>query len=235
MSRNAAELHLFSTEGRRDGMEWVIEACRPYLEKKAEPLLAYLPLASLLADRSVEETQKCFQGLAHLVTINTETMELPEMELVLRRADAIYIPGGNTFLLNHRLHISHLFDYLQQKLQAGLPLIGVSAGAVLCGPNILTSNDLNMVGTSHFDALKLTPFNFNLHYTGDVQKDEWLNDYRHFHDNPILLIEDDAYIRIRGKTAMLVRGEAWIWRAGHEKERLAAGKEIYPYPEAKNG
>ena len=169
------------------------------------------------------------------MTINTETMELPEMELVLRRADAIFIPGGNTFLLNHRLHISHLFDYLQQKLQAGLPLIGVSAGAVLCGPNILTSNDLNMVGTSYFDGLKLTPFNFNMHYAGDVQKDEWLNDYRHFHDNPLLLMQDDAYIRIRGKATMLVRGEAWIWRAGHEKERLPEGKEIYPYLEAKNG
>ena len=35
--------------------------------------------------------------------------------------------------------------------------------------------------------------------------------------------------------AMLVRGHAWIWRAGQEKERLETGKEIVPYPEAKNG
>ena len=216
-------------------MEWVIEACRPYLENKAEPLLAYLPLASLFAERSLDETESCFRGLARVVTINTETMELSEMESVLRRADAAYIPGGNTFLLNHRLHISHLFDYLQQKLQAGLPLVGVSAGTVLCGPNILTSNDLNMVGTSYFNGLNLTPFNFNMHYTGGAQKDEWLSDYRPFHDNPMVLMEDDAYIRVHGKSTRLVRGEAWIWRAGQEKERLVAGKEIHPYPEATNG
>ena len=233
MSRNTAELHLFSTPGV-DDIEWVIEACRPHLEKHPEPLLAYLPLAALLADRSLEETERAFHGLARVATINTETTELPEMESILRRAGVVYIPGGNTFLLNHRLHISRLFPYLRQKLQAGLPLVGVSAGTVVCGPNILTSNDLNMVGTPYFDGLNLTPFNFNMHYEEGPQKDDWLIDYRPFHDNPLILMEDGAYIRIHGKSTTLLRGKAWIWRARHDKQRLEAGDEIPPYAEANN-
>ncbi len=228
MSPNAIQLHLFSTPGKND-IAWVVEACRPYLENKPDAMLAYLPLASLYAEKYLDDTQNSFRGLARVETINTETMELAEMESVLRRAAAAYIPGGNTFLLNHRLHISHLFPSLRKKLQAGLPLVAFSAGTVLCGPDILTSNDLNMVGTPHFDGLNLTPFNFNVHYVDSAEKHNWLMDYQAFHENPVLLLEDGAYIRINARATRLVRGEAWIWRAGQEKERIEPGTDILPH------
>ena len=224
------DLHLFSTPGDSDmtDIRWIVEAGRPYLEKKAGATLAYLPLASLYGEKSTEEVQKAFHGLAHVETINTEMMELPQMESVLRGAALAYIPGGNTFLLNHRLHVSQLFSYLRKKLEAGLPLVAFSAGTVLCGPNILTSNDINMVPTTHFDGLNLTPFNFAVHYEDDAWKDYRLLDYQVFHENPLLLLEDGAYIRVRGKETTLVRGAAWVWRAGRDKERLAAGAKIPP-------
>jgi dipeptidase E len=235
LPHNAIELHLFSSPGKDEGLNWVVEACRPYLEGKTRATLAHLPLASLYAERYVEQTEKAFHGLGLTETINTEAMDLAEMEAILRRAAVAYIPGGNTFLLNHRLHASRLFPYLQKKLQGGLPLVAFSAGTVLCGPNILTSQDLNMVPTPYFDGLKLTPFNFNVHYPDDAQRDDWLSEYRAFHDNPVLLMEDGAYLRIEGKRTTLVRGRAWIWRAGQEKERLDEGCEISLTPEANHG
>lgn len=218
-----AELHLFSTPGAHDDIEWVVEAARSYLKGQSEARVAYLPLASLYGDRSIPPTEEAFRGLARVEALNTETMELPPMESILRRAAIAYIPGGNTFLLNHRLHTSQLFAYLRKKLEGGLPLIGVSAGAVLCGPNILTSNDLNMLPTPHFDGLNLTPFNFNMHYTDDARRDNWLIDYQAFHDNPVILMGDGSHVAVRGKQVKLVRGNAWIWRAGAEKERLEPG------------
>ena len=235
MPRAAIELHLFSTPGPDDSLDWVVEACRPYVEGKARATIAYLPLASLYAEKFLPETEKAFGSLGRIETINTEAMEMAEMESVLRRASVAYIPGGNTFLLNHRLHISRLFPYLRQKVQSGLPLVGVSAGTVLCGPNILTSNDLNMVPTPHFDGLNLAPFNFHVHYSGEPERDNRLLDYQAFHDNPIILMEDEAYIRIRGKDTRLVRGRAWIWHAGQEKERLEAGTDIPVHMEAYSG
>lgn len=220
------DLHLFSLPGEADGMEWVVEAARPYVKGKAGATIAYLPLASLDAERWVPTVQEAFRGLAEVETINAETMELPQMEATMRRASAAYIPGGNTFLLNHRLHASQLFPYLRKKLEGGLPLIGVSAGTVICGPNILTSNDLNMLPTPHFDGLNVTPFNFNMHYADEARRDNWLLDYRAFHENPVILMEDDAYVTVRGKQAMLARGRAWIWRAGGEKERLEPRRAI---------
>jgi dipeptidase E len=230
------DLHLFSTPGDAGptDIKWIVEASRPYLQKKAGALLAYLPLASLYGEKTIEDTEDAFRGLARIETINTELMELPRMESILREAALAYIPGGNTFLLNHRLHVSQLFSYLRKKLEAGLPLVAFSAGTILCGPNILTSNDINMVPTTHFNALSLAPFNFAAHYTDDPWTDYRLLDYQAFHDNPLLLLEDGAYVRIRGKEAALVRGAAWLWRAGREKERLVAGAKISPL-EAQHG
>jgi dipeptidase E len=105
-------------------------------------------------------------------------------------------------------------------------VVAFSAGAVVCGQDILTSNDLNMVPTTHFKGLGLLPFNFNVHYRDDAERDEWLAEYRHFHDNPVIMLEDGAYIKVSGKTTSLVRGEAWCWRAGEEKDKIKPGSNI---------
>jgi peptidase E len=222
-------LHLFSSPGK-DDIRYVIEVSRPYLEGKPDATVAYLPLASLFAERWQEFTADSFKGLARLETINTEMMRLIQMEDIIRRASLVYIPGGNTCLLNHRLHISNLMIFLRKKVQAGLPVVAFSAGAILCGPNILTSKDMNTVGTSHFEGLNATPFNFSPHYPldnyGQAMKDEWLADYHFFHDNPIIMLSDGAYVKVDGKKTTLVRGEAWILRKEMEKEKLEEGKLI---------
>ena len=134
-------------------------------------------------------------------------------------AHVVYISGGNTFLLNHRLHVSGLMPFLRKKVQAGLPVVGFSAGMIVCGPNILTSKDLNAVETTHFSGLNASPFNF-AHYMpdtyGESEHDGWLSDYHTFQDNPVILLSDGAYVKVDGKTRLL-RGEAWILRRGAEK------------------
>jgi dipeptidase E len=219
-------LHLFSSPGERDDIRYIIDAAKPYLTGKPDAVVAYLPMASLYGAKWLEQTQKYFDGLARVEMLNTEMMELPEMESILRRAALVYIPGGNTFLLNHRLHISRLMPYLSKKIQAGMPLVAFSAGAVLCGPNILTSNDLNSVETPHFDGLNVTPYNFNVHYTEDLERDNWLVDYHVFHDNPVIIMADGSYVKIEGRKTQLVVGDAWLLRKGQEKERIRPGALI---------
>jgi peptidase E len=223
------DLHLFSSPGK-DDIRYIIEASRPYLEGGPEATVAFMPLASLYAERWLDYAESSFKGLARLETINTETMSLPEMEDIIRRAALVYISGGNTFLLNHRLHVSRLMIFLRKKLQAGLPVVAFSAGTILCGPNILTSGDMNTVETSHFEGLNLTPFNFSVHYPqdgyGQSVKDEWLSDYHFFHDNPVVILSDGAYVRVEGRKIILVNGDAWILRKEKEKEKLEVRKAI---------
>ena len=222
-------LHLFSSPGK-DDIRYVIEASRPYLKDRDDATVAYLPLASLFAERWQTDTEDAFKSLARLETINAETMSLTQMEDIVRRAALVYIPGGNTFLLNHRLHVSRLMIFLRKKVQAGLPVVAFSAGAILCGLNILTSKDMNTVETSQFDGLNVSPFNFFAHYAmddhGQSVHDDWLSDYHFFHDNPVIMMSDGAYVKMDGKKTTLIRGEAWILRKGQEKEKLEENKLI---------
>ncbi|MGE5378601.1 MAG: Type 1 glutamine amidotransferase-like domain-containing protein [Bacteroidota bacterium] len=222
-------LHLFSTPGEND-LRHVVEASRPYLEDKDDPVIAYLPLASLYAERWLGLNREAFEGLGQLVEINAELMPQREIENIIRESALVYITGGNTFLLNHRLHASGVMPYLKKKVQNGLPVVGVSAGMVVCGPNILTSRDMNTVETNFFAGLQASPFNFLAHYSKDAYGqsvlDDWLGDYHFFHDNPVILVCDDGYIKMDGKKTMLVRGEAYIVRKDQEKERLEEGRVI---------
>ena len=217
-------LHLFSSPGEQDDIRYIIDAARPHLANKHDARVAYLPMASLYGEEWLERTEKFFDGLAHVEMVNTETMELPKMEDIIRRAALVYIPGGNTFLLNHRLHISHLMPYLKKKIQSGLPVAAFSAGTILCGPNILTSKDMNTVETPYFDGLDVTPFNFFVHYGEDAYlraiHDDWLMDYHVFHDNSVIIMADGSGVRMEGRKTQLIFGDAWLLRKGHEKEKI---------------
>ncbi|WOC11018.1 Type 1 glutamine amidotransferase-like domain-containing protein [Gordonia sp. MP11Mi] len=50
--------------------------------------------------------------------------------------DAVYVGGGNTFAIWHELIESGTAQILDEQVRAGLPYIGLSAGAVIAGPNI---------------------------------------------------------------------------------------------------
>ena len=224
-------LHLLSNPGDRD-IGWVLEACRPYLEARDDPTVAFLPQAWLNVNHWLDYTTRAFAKLARIELIDTERMDLAAMEAIIRRARVVYISGGNTFLLNYRLHISGLMPFLRKKVQAGLPVVGFSAGMIVCGPNILTSTDMNTVETDHFDGLNASPFNYFAHYDADAYgqspHDDWLSDYHVFHDNAVIMLNDDAYIRVDGKKTTLVRGNAWILRKDSEKEKLLAGGTVVP-------
>lgn len=222
-------LHLFSTPGK-DDLRDVVEASRPYLENKDDPVVAYMPLASLYAEKWHELNRRAFEGLGQLSEINAELMTQREIENIIREAALVYITGGNTFLLNHRLHTSGVMPYLKKKVQNGLPVVGVSAGMIVCGPNILTSRDMNTLETTYFNGLHVSPFNFLAHYPKDAYGqsvlDDWLGDYHFFHDNPVIMVCDDGYIKMEGKKMSLKRGEAYIMRKDQEKERLEEGTFI---------
>jgi len=118
--------------------------------------------------------------------------------------DAVIIPGGNTYALLKRLGESGLLDALREEIRGGLLYIGSSAGANLAGPNILTTNDWNIVGLTHFESLNLVPFNINPHYVersvSDAPHSETrglrIREYHQFWNNPVVGIEERAVLQV---------------------------------------
>jgi dipeptidase E len=133
----------------------------------------------------------------------------------LARVDAVFIGGGNTYALLKRLRQAALLEPLRERARAGVPYVGTSAGSNVAGPNILTTNDWNVVGLTAFEALGLVPFNVNPHYLetdpamapGSETRDMRIAEYHIVRDNPVVGIEEGTMVRVEGGIAT-VRGTA---------------------------
>lgn len=223
------EAHLFSTPGDPPIRD-IVRASRPFLRRRDNPVVAYLP-AACLGDRYIALTTRCFGRLASVRTIDVEKDSRREIEAVLDIASVLYIPGGNTYVLAARLHNTGLMHALRERVLAGLPLVAFSAGMVLCGPNILTTNDMNVCACDTFSGLALTGHNFNAHYPeedGEARalRDERIGEYHVFHGNPVLALCDNAHVRVKDGEAELVKGDCWLFEQGRGKRKLEVGPVV---------
>ncbi|WEV59635.1 Type 1 glutamine amidotransferase-like domain-containing protein [Bifidobacterium sp. ESL0728] len=61
---------------------------------------------------------------------------IEEIRYILSTCDIIWVGGGNTFFLLHALRRSGAADLIVEQVAAGKTYVGVSAGAVVAGPDI---------------------------------------------------------------------------------------------------
>jgi dipeptidase E len=153
----------------------------------------------------------------------------------LRRIDAILIGGGNTYALLKRLHQSGLLDVLRERVRGGLPYIGSSAGSNVAGPNILTTNDWNVVGLTHFESLGLVPFSINPHYAERTASDSphsetrdfRIGEYHQVWNNPVVAIEETAIVRVVDPRFSIVgKGKAKLFAKGDDPRWIEAGEDL---------
>ena len=144
---------------------------------------------------------------------------------VLARAEALFMGGGNTYALLKRLRESGLLPAIRERVQAGMPYLGASAGSNVAGPTILTTNDWNVVALDRFDALGLVGFNINPHYKEmdpamapySETRDDRIREYHVVNANPVAGLEEGAWLTVEDGVAT-ARGTARIkiFRRGEE-------------------
>src|SRR5262245_34317706 len=57
----------------------------------------------------------------------------------LRQARAIFVGGGNTFRLLHELYHRGLLEPIRERVRAGVPYMGISAGSNVTCPTVKTT------------------------------------------------------------------------------------------------
>ena len=150
----------------------------------------------------------------------------------IREAEAIAVAGGNTFRLLQELQSLRLLDALRNRVLAGTPYIGWSAGSNLACPTIRTTNDMPIVWPEHPDALGLVPFQINPHYTAvhdpDHQGETRDDRLREF----MLLNPDVTVVGLREGSGLLLE-QGRLRLLGTQSARLfRGGQVIEAQPEA---
>jgi len=153
----------------------------------------------------------------------------------LGRAEALFMGGGNTYALLKRLREAGLLPAIRERVEAGMPYVGASAGSNVAGPTILSTNDWNVVALDRFDALGLVGFNINPHYKetdpamapGSETRDDRIREYHVVNANPVVGLEDGALARVEAST-VTARGTARIriFRRGQEPTWHQPGERL---------
>ena len=79
-------------------------------------------------------------------------------------AKVIVVGGGNTWKLLKLIRDNNLVDVVREKVFAGTPYIGWSAGSNVACPTIRTTNDMPVTEPDSFSSFNLVPFQINPHY-----------------------------------------------------------------------
>jgi dipeptidase E len=156
----------------------------------------------------------------------------------VNEARAIYVGGGNTFRLLAELYRRDLLDLVRARVRAGLPYLGVSAGANVACPTIKTTNDMPITQPPSLDALGLVPFQINPHYfSGQVHvktadgyhehfgetRDDRIREFHEMNETPVVGLWEGGVLRVEDGQVRLLGAAARLFRKGHAAEDVAPG------------
>ncbi|HEV8204841.1 MAG TPA: dipeptidase PepE, partial [Pyrinomonadaceae bacterium] len=146
-----------------------------------------------------------------------------------------FIGGGNTFRLLKTLYEFDLIDVIRERVDAGMPYIGSSAGSNMACPTIRTTNDMPIVQPPSFNALGLVTFQINAHYLdpdpnskhmGET-REERINQFHEENEMPVVGLREGAMLRIEnGETILRGSTGARIFRRGLEPIEILPGARL---------
>lgn len=153
----------------------------------------------------------------------------------VERAGAVFVGGGNTFRLVDRLQALGLVEPLRQRVAAGMPYSGASAGSNLACPTLCTTNDMPIVEPSSFETLGLVPFQINPHYLdpdpasthqGET-REQRITEYLEEADRVVVGLREGSMLRIEGDEVEL-KGTtgARVFRRGRDPEEVRPGSRL---------
>lgn len=190
-------------------LEYILEDLTLFL-KNVDTVL-FIPYARPGGISHTDYTEKAAEAFAK---INKTVKGIHEFENpidAIKNAEAIFVGGGNTFVLTNQLYKSNLIEILQTAIKSGTPYIGTSAGSNICGLTIKTTNDMPIVYPPSFNALAVVPFNINPHYLDPETSSKHMGETREtrikefhgFNTPPVVGLREGSWLQLHGNSIIL--------------------------------
>lgn len=210
------------------GQEFLAHATHPIGETLAGVTSAvFLPFALADWDAYTARYQDALKDLCKVR--GAHSVDSYEFE----RCDAIIVGGGNTFRLLRSLRERRLIECIRRRVAEGVPYMGASAGSVVAGPTIRTTNDMPIVEPGILASLDLVGFQLNCHYLDPEHsppgymaesRDQRLAEFLEENDAEVVCLREDAWLRVTEEAVRLEGpGGGKYFRRGAAPAALSSG------------
>ena len=197
--------------------------------------LLFIPFARPSGISYDEYTMNVQEALVPFGVQVTGIHSCDDQKDALRKAKAIFVGGGNTFLLLKTLYELGLVEIIRDVVSKGVPYMGSSAGSNLTGMSIGTTNDMPIVYPPSFEALQFLPFNINPHYLdpdhnsthkGETRETR-IYEFHKFNKQTVVGLREGSWLRIEdGKVELKGQLTARIFKSNETPKEVPSG--IWP-------
>tara|TARA_B110000305_G_scaffold143916_1_gene160089 strand:+ start:1565 stop:2266 length:702 start_codon:yes stop_codon:yes gene_type:complete len=184
------------------------EIAKLFSETEEILFIPYARPGGISHDKYTEIAQEAFIKIKKKV-VGIHTLE--NATEAIKNAKAIFIGGGNTFVLVSELYRKNTLEVLRKTIFEGLPYLGTSAGSNICGITMNTTNDMPIIYPPSFKTLGIIPFNINPHYLDPDPSSKHMGETREtrineFHTQstiPVIGIREGSWLQVKGNTIIL--------------------------------
>lgn len=198
-----------STVHGSDYLEYLLDELKGFFKNvKTILFIPYARPSGITHDTYTEKVKEAFSKINKTV-IGIHTYENPV--LAVEKAEAIFVGGGNTFVLLNQLYKHDLLSVLKETINKGIPYVGTSAGSNICGLTIKNTNDMPIIYPPNFNALGLIPFNLNPHYLdpdttlkhmGETRETR-IKEFHAFNSQPVVGLREGSWLFVKGDSIIL--------------------------------
>ena len=171
----------------------------------------------------------------------TSVHDVSNIQRAVEQTDAIFIGGGNTFRLLKGLYDYKLLEPIRNRVAAGMPFIGSSAGSIVACPSLRTTKDMPVVQPPSFDALGLVRFQISPHYLdpdpssthmGETQEERILQ-FLEENDAPVVGLREGSSLRVQhGAITLLGPHSARVFRRNQPPFEASPASDLQSFLEA---
>ncbi|AYF45248.1 MULTISPECIES: Type 1 glutamine amidotransferase-like domain-containing protein [Halobacteriovorax] len=198
--------------------EHIFEMC-----ESEEPSITFIPAGSYESELDFVDLIKAYKKIGFKRFIHFPVDHEFDSTLMQEAlsSDVIHLGGGNTFYFIKHLRRSGIFNRLIEYANNGGILTGLSAGAIMTTPNIMTASfppwdrDDNEDNVRNFKAMNLVDFEFFPHYRKSKRYDIELKRHSILSRFPIYACPDGSGLVVTDEE-IYVHGECYIFENGQK-------------------
>lgn len=230
-----------STNAGEEYLAWPKEYIRMFFHRHGVRNVLFIPYAGVnLSSESLERSYDLYEERVadvftslclklHSIHRMTDPVD------AITHAEGIAVGGGNTFHLVKMMHDTGAMRAIRNRVLAGIPFAGWSAGANVACPTMKTTNDMPIAEPHSFKCLNLVPFQINPHYL-DANPDGHAGETRQQRIQEFLAINREVSVAgLREGTLLELEGKMLnlrgkrplrVFRFGQEPQEIQPGDDL---------